>query len=197
MPANSCWIGLTGDCSDTHLGWVSRARNNTSYTCTSDYCEPSYDDSQWRLLDLPHDWSREDLPPRDDDPAAPVLALRNGTWLFKTGDDPSWSQPNLPDRDWMQVSVPHDWRDPPISYTQSNATAWYRRHFNTSSQQLQAATQGILRLALGSVSSADTTYLNGIQIGSTGSSSQAQCADFLNYRSYAVSWKDLRRDRSY
>ena len=25
---------------------------------------PGFDDSSWRLLDVPHDWSIEDLPPR-------------------------------------------------------------------------------------------------------------------------------------
>ncbi len=27
---------------------------------------PAFDDSQWRMLDVPHDWSIEDLPPKDD-----------------------------------------------------------------------------------------------------------------------------------
>src|ERR1039457_1892620 len=32
---------------------------------------PSFDDSQWRALDLPHDWSIEDLPSTNSAPPSP------------------------------------------------------------------------------------------------------------------------------
>ena len=33
----------------------------------------------WRPVDLPHDWSIEDLPSRDADEAVVVVPIRNGT----------------------------------------------------------------------------------------------------------------------
>jgi hypothetical protein len=167
------------------VGWVSRARRSRAPgdNCTSAYCLPSYDDSHWRTLDLPHDWSIEDLPTRQEDGSTPVLEVRNGTWRFQPGDNPAYSQAGYNDSSWAQVSVPHDWRLPPTSYTQRNATAWYRRNVTVDDDALAAAARGSLRLALGAVSSQDDTYVNGHKVGSSGGSS---CQDFLAYRSYEV-----------
>lgn len=188
VPAGSCWAGVWNDhpCNNTHLGWVSRGRNTTgagNATCTQRFCMRDYDDTAWRVLDVPHDWSVEDLPARAADVETPVLALRNGSWLFRQGDSSAYSAPTFNDSDWQQVSVPHDWRLPPTSYEQPNARAWYRRHFKATRTQQDAAVRGMLRLALGSVASQDTTYINGVQVGSTGGSG---CSDFLDYRSYVV-----------
>ena len=32
-----------------------------------DFADPAFDDSAWRVVDTPHDWSSEDLPPRERD----------------------------------------------------------------------------------------------------------------------------------
>lgn len=43
----------------------------------------AYDDGAWPLVTLPHDASAAALPPRSADTTnAPVLEIRNGTWLF-------------------------------------------------------------------------------------------------------------------
>ena len=44
--------------------------------------EPDFDSTGWRVVDIPHDWSAEDLPPRDADDSTPVLAVRAGSWRF-------------------------------------------------------------------------------------------------------------------
>src|SRR5579872_6684133 len=41
----------------------------------------------WRQVDLPHDWSIEDLP--ESGSGLPSLSLVPGAWRFKTGDDPA------------------------------------------------------------------------------------------------------------
>ena len=64
--------------------------------------DPKFDDGAWRTLDVPHDWSSEDLPPRADD----VLTVRNGTWKFHRGDDAQWSSPAFDDAAWERVRVP-------------------------------------------------------------------------------------------
>ncbi len=39
---------------------------------------PEFDDSSWRVVDLPHDWSVEDLPPEDDAEPAAANRVRSG-----------------------------------------------------------------------------------------------------------------------
>ena len=55
----------------------------------------SFDDSSWRTLEVPHDWSIEDLPPKPDAP--PELEMVTGEWRFRKGDDPAWKNPDLND----------------------------------------------------------------------------------------------------
>ena len=56
---------------------------------------PSFDDSAWRKLDVPHDWTIEDLPAKKD--AVPELEAVTGEWRFKQGDDPAWKATELND----------------------------------------------------------------------------------------------------
>jgi hypothetical protein len=45
------------------------------------YAKTSFDDSTWRTVETPHDWSNEDLPPREEDfdtPASACKPLRAG-----------------------------------------------------------------------------------------------------------------------
>ena len=68
---------------------------------------PSFDDSGWRTLDVPHDYSIEDLPPRPD--ALPELEAASGEWRFKKGDDEKWKAADLDDGDWRKVTLPGFW----------------------------------------------------------------------------------------
>jgi len=164
-------------------GWISRARGD----CDLDFCQKDFEDGAWRSLELPHDWSAEDLPSRSEDTEAPVLEVRNGSWRFFPGaGDGSEMKPEHDDSSWAKVTVPHDWRDPPTSYTDENAYAWYRTTVKVTDVQRQAAKVGKLRLALGTVVSADETYINGVRVGSTGSMGKENCRDNLLYRSYNV-----------
>eukprot|EP00045_Choanoeca_perplexa_P021906 m.7700 g.7700 ORF g.7700 m.7700 type:complete len:1060 (-) comp8923_c0_seq1:41-3220(-) len=187
VAANSCWVGAMSNCDNVTDGWVSFSRSAVANTtCTSSYCQPGFDDSTWRKVDAPHDFSIEPLPSRDSDDVTPVLALRNGTWLFHTGNDPKYIQPQADESSFTSVTVPHDWRTSPLNYQDHNAYGTYRRHFTLTPAQITSLQAGTLRLALGTVSSADQTYINGHQIGSTGSASSPGCRDFLEYRSYLV-----------
>jgi hypothetical protein len=60
QPASSCWTGPMGPINDGP-GWISRGRNATppappSSMCSDPRCQPGYDDSSWRGLDIPHDF---------------------------------------------------------------------------------------------------------------------------------------------
>eukprot|EP00051_Salpingoeca_urceolata_P020621 m.311632 g.311632 ORF g.311632 m.311632 type:complete len:1102 (-) comp19654_c1_seq4:111-3416(-) len=183
-----CWVGKWADCQNTTDGWISRARNTSAPQpmCASPFCMPSFDDKHWRTVDTPHDWSSEDLPSRENDTSTPVLTVRNGTWKFHTGDNASWSSPNVSDAGWSSITVPSDWRDHPISYDSTNAFGWFRREITVTGEQAALAQAGVLALSLGTVSATDETFLNGVKIGSTGSMGKPQCRDYLQFRRYMV-----------
>lgn len=74
---------------------------------------PSFDDSKWRKLDVPHDWSIEDLPPKDT--PVPELAAYAGTKTVRIGPfDPSLSE----NGHFTGHTV--------------GGIGWYRRHFVVS-----------------------------------------------------------------
>lgn len=131
---------------------------------------PAYDDADWRRIDLPHDWSIEDLPPRDRDPEVTVLAVRNGTWRFHRGDDAGWSAATCDDSGWEAVQLPGRWRQ--LSHY-DGSFAWYRRHIFIPASRVAKlkASQGShdLVLDLGTVMGADETFFNGVRVGGNGS----------------------------
>jgi beta-galactosidase len=123
---------------------------------------PDFDDSDWRALDVPHDWSIEDLPPADK--AIPSFAVVEGKWRFHKGDDPAWKNPFLDDTEWQEVQLPDNWAHH-SNYTQDNACGWFRRHIPL----LVPAEAKEVELLLGKIHDADETYLNGARIGGLGS----------------------------
>ena len=84
-----------------------------------------FDDSDWRTLDVPHDWSIEDLPPAGK--AIASFAVVEGKWRFHKGDDPAWENPVLNDSEWQEVQLPDNWKHH-SNYAQDNAYGWFRRH---------------------------------------------------------------------
>lgn len=57
-PSNSCWIGdMSGGCASGG-GWLGRARNvsGSGTACTQAQCLPGTNDSEWRSLNVPHDF---------------------------------------------------------------------------------------------------------------------------------------------
>ena len=89
---------------------------------------PTFDDSSWRSLSVPHDWSREDLPARDVDTEYPVVGARYGQWRLKAGDNASWASPTLDDSGWQAAVGGMDWRAYGLEFQGVNATGWYRQH---------------------------------------------------------------------
>jgi beta-galactosidase len=152
----------------------------------------SFNDTLWMQINVPFDGSALPLIPRSEDTInAPVLEIRNGTWLFNRGDNVDWASKNFDDSTWTQTIVPADWRDPPLNFEDYNATGWYRRHFSVQEFQINAAMEGNLRIALGTIASLDQTYLNGQLIGSNYPAGDPDnvgknCFQFGIYRQYSV-----------
>jgi hypothetical protein len=88
----------------------------------------------------------------------PVLEVRNGTWRFSKDDEPSFANRSIDDSKWRQVSVPHDWREPPASHTGAGVVGWYRRTIDQATPgQIKAASAGTLKLGLGTVANVRCT----------------------------------------
>jgi beta-galactosidase len=153
-------------------------------------------------VELPHDWSSEDMPDRAQDFDTPAITVRNGTWKFRAGDgEIGWSAAGLNDSSWMDVSVPFDWRAAPTNFAgKANVTGWFRRNFTLSSKALSAyntnSRDGLaspIRLALGQVACADETYVNGIKVGAT-SNNYPHTDGCIEFRAYVVDASILAAD---
>ena len=124
---------------------------------------PDFDDRAWRALDLPHDWSIEDLPPLEKSPV-PELPVTVGQWRFQKGDDAAWKAPNFDDSGWQSVTLPDTWEHH-SNYTNDNVYGWFRRRI-----EIPADCKGRdFDLLLGCIDDVDETYLNSERIGGTGS----------------------------
>ena len=86
----------------------------------------------------------------------------SGTWKFRTGDMPAWSEPGFDDRNWADMFVPSLWEGQ--GFKDYDGFAWYRMHFQVP-RDLQDRQ---LILLLGLIDDLDETYLNGERIGRTG-----------------------------
>lgn len=124
--------------------------------------KPEFDDSKWRQVALPHDWSIEDLEPLP--PAEPILSVTKGIWRFSKGDDPTWKEPNFDDIKWLEVELPGSW-DEYAEYKENQTYGWLRRRF-TIPKELKG--KGFL-LATGWVKDVDETFVNGVKVGASGS----------------------------
>jgi beta-galactosidase len=124
---------------------------------------PGFDDSAWRLLDVPHDWSIEDLPPPEK-PPVPELPVVAGPWRFQKGDAAQWKTPEFDDSRWQSVQLPDTW-ERHSDYTTDNVYGWFRRRI-----EIPAECKGRdFDLLLGCIDDVDEAWLNGERIGGTGS----------------------------
>lgn len=95
-----------------------------------------------------------------------------GAWKFRTGDHPSWSQPETEDSEWTVLQVPQDWGLQGFKgYT---GFAWYRLTLDfcdagCSEGTLAAEVLNRLAVTLGKVQSAYEFYAGGEFIGAVGS----------------------------
>jgi sialate O-acetylesterase len=86
----------------------------------------------------------------------------SGKWLFTTGDDEEYQQPDFNDRNWTPVHVPAYWETQ--GFKDYDGFGWYRTKF-TIPKDLQ---EERLILLLGKIDDFDEVYLNGERIGRTG-----------------------------
>ena len=114
-----------------------------------------FNDKKWRTVNLPHDWSIEDLPQIDESEKV-IINLSSGSWLFMRGDDPEWSKYRLFEGNWERVEVPATWDKYPFPEVHPNK-AWYRRSFALTEESAGKE----IWINLGKIADADEVYFNG------------------------------------
>jgi beta-galactosidase len=124
---------------------------------------PQFNDAAWRHVDLPHDWSIEDLPPRDRDPLYATVTAAPGRWKFSPGDDPAWAAAGFDDSTWPAVNLPETW-DKHRHAGDATGVGWYRRHFTVPAS---AAGKTVL-IELGAINGQDWIYVDGVKVEETG-----------------------------
>lgn len=82
-----------------------------------------------------------------------------GNWLYHSGDDPSWREPNLPDSGWRTVSTNVDWYAHGSLWT---GTYWYRLHVRLPKDHPP------LELLFDYMGNPYQAYVNGTLVGSFG-----------------------------
>jgi len=108
------------------------------------------------------------------------LSLK-GTWLFKLGDNSTWSKVEYNDSSWYSIEVPSFWEDQ--EYEGYDGYAWYRYHFSLDSSVIE---QDSLIIVLGRIDDVDETFLNGEKIGATGIFPPNYSTAFNNNRFYNI-----------
>ena len=145
-------------------------------------------DTGWRRVDLPHDWSIEDLPPPATAQAA-ALAVTSGQWRFSLGDDPAWKNADFDDSGWKTVTLPAYWSTH-LTGDFTNKFGWYRRRFS-----IPAALRGKdVLLLLGKVDDSDETFVNGVKVGGLGSFPPDYVTAYSATRRYLVPAALLKGD---
>ncbi len=155
--------------------------------------ESKFDAASWRKIDLPHDWSIEDLPVEDN---LPSISISEGEWKFKMGDDSSWKNPAFDDNDWKKVMLPEYWTDYP-GHKKSGSFGWYRKEIKIPDEYLNKD----FLLNIGRIADSDETYFNGVRIGGTGNFPPKYRysyyeLSYVNVRSYRVPAHLVRKDHN-
>ncbi|MFZ2322507.1 MAG: hypothetical protein WAV89_02300 [Ignavibacteriaceae bacterium] len=110
----------------------------------------------------------------------PQTVVLPDSWLFKTGDDLSYSQININESNWTKINVPGNWEDQ--GFADYDGYAWYRLHFNID----EYLGNQPLYLFLGKIDDIDESYLNGVKIGSSGTMPPEPVTAWNNQRAYEI-----------
>jgi beta-galactosidase len=122
--------------------------------------QAAFDDSGWRVLDMPHDWSIEDLPPVEN--KEPSVAVEPEGWKFAIGDDMGRAAADFDDSAWKLVRIPAGLGG--MGFEKVRSMGWFRRGIDVP-KELHGRD---FLLKIGVVDDADETFFNGVKIGGHG-----------------------------
>jgi hypothetical protein len=87
----------------------------------------------------------------------------SGTWKFSVGDNNEWSSVLFNDENWESIQVPSSWENQ--GFHGYDGYAWYRNTFDIPDKYKN----NIIYLFLGYVDDVDQVFINGQQVGHSGS----------------------------
>ena len=155
--------------------------------------EIGFDVSGWRKLDLPHDWSIEDLTEKNE---LPSISISKGAWKFKSGDNSAWKNLSYNDQNWKKVTLPQYWNHYSEQHT-SGSFGWYRREIDIPDD----FNGKDFLLNLGRIADSDEVFFNGVRIGGIGDFPphfrySYYELNFVKVRVYRVPVKLVRNDHN-
>ena len=114
-----------------------------------------------------------------------------GVWSFSLGDKPGWKEPDWQDNKWEKIMVPYLWEAQ--GFFNYDGYAWYRKTFFLPSDYSNED----MVLLLGAIDDYDQTFVNGVEVGSTGylSKGEVNLRDDMAYQrqgNYPVPAKVLK-----
>ena len=87
----------------------------------------------------------------------------SGEWKFSVGDEKKWAAADFDDNSWERIEVPSSWENQ--GFHGYDGYAWYRNSFSIPERYKN----DIVYLFLGYVDDVDQVYINGKQVGYSGS----------------------------
>ncbi len=87
----------------------------------------------------------------------------SGIWKFSVGDSPEWAEAGFNDNNWERIEVPSSWENQ--GFHGYDGYAWYRNTFSIPDRYKNE----IMYLFLGFVDDVDQVFINGKQVGFSGS----------------------------
>ncbi|MFA6173633.1 MAG: sugar-binding domain-containing protein, partial [Kiritimatiellales bacterium] len=150
----------------------------------------AFDDSDWRKLSVPHDWSIEPIPANRE--TLPVLEPLPGEWRYTTGDAAEYAATGYDDAAWKTLTLPAV-----IPESQPETYYWFRREVNVPQEM---AGKDVI-FSLGCIDDCDEFYVNGEKVGDTGvmpkNQPQGNCSPaFGETRRYTVPARLLKPGRN-
>jgi beta-galactosidase len=124
--------------------------------------QSDFNDKKWRTVNLPHDWSIEDLPSVADENDK-VINLSSGRWKFIRGDNPEYKEYGAFEGNWDLVQVPANWLTYPLPEAEPH-WGWYRRSISLGEEDRGKN----ISIQLGKIGDVDELYFNGKLVGSSG-----------------------------
>ncbi len=112
----------------------------------------------------------------------------SGKWLFKKGDDPSYSKKDFNDANWREIYAPGKWEEQIGGY---DGFAWYRKHITIP----EIWSNKDIKLFIGSIDDSDEVYFNGERIGGGGSLPPNYKTAYNQNRLYLIPGEPIEFDK--